>query len=71
MENSNNNQWSEYRNLVIHELKRSNDRLIKIESDLSEIKQDMSIIKTKLYFGAGIVALIISIFVNLLSSSIK
>ena len=70
MEN-NNNEWSEYRNLVIHELKRSNDRLIKIEQDLSEIKQDMAIIKTKLYFGAGLIAVFTSVIISVLSSVIK
>ena len=50
------NGWNEYKQLVLTELKRANKRLVTIEDDLSSIKQDLAILKTKMYFGSAIIA---------------
>lgn len=55
------NGWIEYKKLILSELTRSNERLGKIETELNDIKQEIAILKTKMYFGSAIVAVIISV----------
>jgi hypothetical protein len=65
------NGWLEYKKLILAELTRSNERLSKIENELSSIKEEIAILKTKMYFGSAIVAVIISIGVTFISNVIK
>lgn len=65
------NGWVEYKKLILSELTRSNDRLLKIESELSDIKQEIAILKTKMYFGSAIVAVVISAGMTFLDHLIK
>jgi len=60
------NGWNEYKQLVLTELKRANKRLVTIEDDLSSIKQDLAILKTKMYFGSAIIAMVFSGIVSLI-----
>ena len=59
------NGWNEYKQLVLTELKRANKRLVTIEDDLSSIKQDLAILKTKMYFGSAMIAIVFSGIVSL------
>lgn len=63
--------WLEYKKLILSELTRSNERLGEIESNLSDIKQEIAILKTKMYFGSAIVAVVISIGVSLMGSFLR
>ncbi len=65
------NGWVEYKKLILSELTRSNDRLSKIESELSDIKQEIAVLKTKMYFGSAIVAVVISVGMTFLDHLIK
>jgi len=65
------NGWIEYRKLVISELQRSNDRLTRIESDITDIKQGLVILQTKIYFASSTLAFLISAAVGILTSVIK
>jgi hypothetical protein len=65
------NGWIEYRKLVISELQRSNDRLTRIESDVTEIKQRLAILQTKVYFASSTLAFLISAVVGIITSAIK
>ena len=65
------NGWNEYKNLVLTELKRANKRLITIEDDLSSIKQDLAILKTKMYFGSAVIAMVFSGIVSLVIRSVS
>ena len=65
------NGWVEYKKLILSELTRSNDRLLKIESELGDIKQEIAILKTKMYFGSAIVAVVISAGMTFLDHLIK
>ena len=65
------NGWLEYKKLILSELTRSNERLGKIETELSDIKQEIAILKTKMYFGSAIVAVVISIGMTFLDHLIK
>lgn len=65
------NGWLEYKKLILSELTRSNERLGKIESELTDIKQEIAVLKTKMYFGSAIVAVVISIGMTFLDHLIK
>ncbi len=65
------NGWLEYKKLILSELTRSNERLGKIETELTDIKQEIAILKTKMYFGSAIVAVIISIGMTFITQLIK
>jgi hypothetical protein len=65
------NGWIEYRKLVISELQRSNDRLTRIESDITDIKQGLVVLQTKIYFASSTLAFLISAAVGILTSVIK
>lgn len=65
------NGWLEYKELILSELTRSNERLGKIETELTDIKQEIAILKTKMYFGSAIVAVIISIGMTFVTQLIK
>ena len=65
------NGWLEYKKLILSELTRSNERLGKIETELSDIKQEIAVLKTKMYFGSAIVAIVISIGMTFLDHLIK
>lgn len=65
------NGWLEYKKLILSELTRSNERLGKIESELTDIKQEIAILKTKMYFGSAVVAIIISIGMTFLDQLLK
>jgi hypothetical protein len=65
------NGWIEYRKLVISELQRSNDRLTRIESDITEIKQRLAILQTKVYFASSTLAFLVSAAVGMFTTSIK
>lgn len=65
------NGWIEYKKLILSELTRSNERLGKIESELTDIKQEIAVLKTKMYFGSAVVAIIISIGMTFLDLLLK
>tara|TARA_R110002167_G_scaffold313766_1_gene519440 strand:+ start:270 stop:482 length:213 start_codon:yes stop_codon:yes gene_type:complete len=65
------NGWNEYKNLVLTELKRANKRLVSIEDELSSIKQDLAILKTKMYFGSAVIAMVFSGVVSLVIKSMS
>lgn len=65
------NGWLEYKKLILSELTRSNERLGKIESELTDIKQEIAILKTKMYFGSAVVAIIISVGMTFLDLLLK
>ena len=65
------NGWIEYRKLVISELQRSNDRLTRIESDITDIKQVLVVLQTKIYFASSTLAFLISAAIGILTSVIK
>jgi len=65
------NGWNEYKNLVLTELKRANQRLVTIEEDLSSIKQDLAILKTKMYFGSAVIAMVFSGVVSLIIKTVS
>lgn len=68
---SDTNGWNEYKNLVLTELKRANKRLVSIEDELSSIKQDLAILKTKMYFGSAVIAMVFSGVVSLVIKSMS
>jgi hypothetical protein len=57
--------WNEYKKLVLAELKRANNRLLVIESDLVDIKRELAVLKTKVYVGTATVAMIFSGVISL------
>ena len=59
------NGWKEYKQFVIQELKRSNDRLEKIEDRLIGIEREMAVLKTKMYIGSAFIAIVFSGIVTL------
>jgi len=63
--------WAEYKKLILSELTRSNERLGKIETELVDIRQEISVLKTKMYFGSATVAVIISIGMTFLDHLIN
>ena len=65
------NGWIEYKKLILAELTRSNDRLSKIESDLSSIKEELAVLRTKMYFGSAIVAVLMSASITVLNTIIR
>jgi len=65
------NGWIEYKKLILSELTRSNERLGKIESELTDIKQEIAVLKTKMYFGSAVVAIIISVGMTFLDLLLK
>ena len=58
------NGWKEYKQFVIQELKRSNDRLEKIEGRLINIEKEMVVLKTKMYIGPSFLAIFFSAAVS-------
>ena len=64
------NGWNEYKNLVLTELKRANYKLVAIEEELSSIKQDLAILKTKMYFGSAIIAMVFSGVVSIIIKTV-
>jgi hypothetical protein len=68
---SEDNGWIEYKKLILAELTRSNDRLSRIEADLSSIKEELAVLRTKMYFGSAIIAVFISIGVTFVNHVIK
>ena len=65
------NGWLEYKKLILSELTRSNERLGKIETELNDIKQEIAVLKTKMYFGSAMVAVAISVGMTFLDHLIK
>lgn len=65
------NGWIEYKKLILAELTRSNDRLSKIENDLSSIKEELAVLRTKMYFGSAIVAVLISASITVINTIIR
>ena len=65
------NGWLEYKKLILSELTRSNERLGKIETELNDIKQEIAVLKTKMYFGSAMVAVAISVCMTFLDHLIK
>ena len=51
----NNNGWNEYKQFVVQELKRSNNRLKGIEDRLMGIEKELAVLKTKMYIGSALV----------------
>lgn len=68
---SEDNGWLEYKKLILAELTRSNDRLSKIESELGSIKEELAVLRTKMYFGSAMVAVAISAGMTFLGHLIK
>ena len=46
------NDWDEYKKLVLQELERNNDRLNNIDLRLRGIEERLTIINTKIYLAA-------------------
>jgi hypothetical protein len=65
------NGWLEYRKLILSELTRCNERLGKIEDELGGIKQEIAILKTKMYLGSAMVAIVISVGMTFLDHLLK
>lgn len=65
------NGWVEYKKLILSELTRSNERLTRIENDLSSIKEELAVLRTKMYLGSAVVAIFISIGVSIINSFLK
>ena len=63
-----NGGWSEYRRLVVAELKQMNARMTKMEEKMNDIYTSIAILKTKAaFYGAG-VALIVSVGMSWLNN---
>ena len=65
------NGWKEYKEFVIQELKRSNDRLEKIEDRLINIEREMAVLKTKMYIGSAFIAVVFSGIITLMIDASK
>lgn len=68
---SDDNGWIEYKKLILAELTRSNDRLLRIEGELSDIKEEIAVLRTKMYFGSAIVAVLISASITVVNGIIR
>ena len=65
------NGWNEYKQFVVQELKRSNDRLKGIEDRLIDIERELAVLKTKMYVGSAFVAVIFSGVVTLMVDALR
>ena len=65
------NGWNEYKQFVVQELKRSSKKLENIEQRLIIIEQEIAIIKTKMYVGSAVIAVIFSGLVSLIVDSLR
>jgi len=65
------NGWNEYKQFVVQELRRSNDRLKGIEDRLIEIERELAVLKTKMYIGSAFVAVIFSGLVTLMVDAMR
>jgi hypothetical protein len=65
------NGWNEYKQFVVQELKRSSKKLENIEKRLIIIEQEIAIIKTKMYVGSAVIAVIFSGLVSLIVDSLR
>ena len=52
--------WDEYKNLVLHELERTNKRLDHIDRKLGNIEERLTVINSKIYAAAFIASLVIT-----------
>jgi hypothetical protein len=67
----NNNGWNEYKQFVVQELKRSNNRLKGIEDRLMGIEKELAVLKTKMYIGSALVAVIFSGLVSMMVDAMR
>ena len=65
------NGWNEYKQFVVQELKRSNERLKGIEDRLIDIERELAVLKTKMYIGSAFVAVIFSGLVTLMVDAVR
>ena len=65
------NGWSEYRKFVVANLEINQERLSSIEKRLRVIENDIVSLKTKIYFGAGIISFAISVAASIIVSVAK
>tara|TARA_B100000575_G_C22678807_1_gene413004 strand:+ start:116 stop:328 length:213 start_codon:yes stop_codon:yes gene_type:complete len=65
------NGWKEYKEFVIQELKRSNDRLEKIDDRLINIERELAVLKTKMYIGSAFIAVVFSGIITLMVDASK
>ena len=52
--------WDEYKNLVLHELERTNKRLDGIDDKLSTIEDKITLMNSKIYAAAFVASLFIT-----------
>jgi|TARA_R100001594_G_scaffold82911_1_gene117584 hypothetical protein len=52
--------WDKYKNLVLHELERTNTRLNHIDKKLTTIEEKLTIINAKIYAAAFIASVVIT-----------
>ena len=57
---NNTNGWDSYKKLVVHELERSNSRLMDIDSRLRHIEKKLAILDTKVYGTVIIISLVLT-----------
>jgi hypothetical protein len=67
---TNTNGWGEYKKFVIHELERMNDRLEVVDKRLSKIDRNLTILQTKAYVAAAVVAIIFSGIVSVIITKV-
>tara|TARA_R100001015_G_C4621394_1_gene178578 strand:- start:1068 stop:1271 length:204 start_codon:yes stop_codon:yes gene_type:complete len=56
--------WKQYKNLVLKELDRNHDKLDRIEKRLGHIEERLTIINTKIYVAAFIASAVITSMVQ-------
>ena len=56
--------WKQYKNLVLKELDRNHDKLDRIEKRLGHIEERLAIINTKIYVAAFIASAVITSMVQ-------
>jgi|TARA_Y100000310_G_scaffold248660_1_gene254580 hypothetical protein len=56
----NTNGWEQYKKLVVHELERTNRRLLDIDKRLNHIERKLAILDTKVYASAFLASLILT-----------
>lgn len=52
--------WDQYKKLVIHELERTNHRLTDIDKRLGHIERRIAVLNTKVYASALIISLVLT-----------
>ena len=69
--NMTNGSWGEYRRLVLSELERMNDNLETLNGKVQDVRNDISILKTKASFIGGLSGLATAIIVLIIQHFIK